>query len=120
MSRLIRLYPFQAMRTLQILAVALLLGVAICIGAISAQAQTREAIAAAGQAAQTVGAMDTSHLLALICVVLLAALCWVCWLNVRIGFRVAIDIAKIATTQEETLHRIGRLKCSRQSVEGER
>ena len=110
-------YPFASMRALQSLAVCLLIGIGGCIVAISANGQTREAIAAAGETARVVGTMDTSHLLALICVVLLGALCFVCWLNVRIGFRVAVDIAKISTTQEETLQRIGRLRCSRQREE---
>jgi hypothetical protein len=117
MSRFILAYPFVAMRALQASAVLLLIGVAGCIVAISAQGQTREAIAAAGETAKAVGAMDTAHLLALICVVLLGALCFVCWLNVRIGFRVAVDIAKIQTTQTDTLQAINKLRCSRAVVD---
>ena len=108
------------MRLLHVLAGTLLAGIFYCILAISSHAQTREAIAAAGETAKTVGQMDTAHLLALICVVLLGALCFVCWLNVRIGFRVAVDIAKIQTTQEETLQRVGRLRCARSKQEDER
>ena len=120
MTKILMNYPFATIRALRGLVLILLAGIGACIAAISTHAQTREMVAAAGETAKTVGSMDTAHLLALICVVLLGALCFVCWLNVRIGFRVAVDIAKIQTTQEETLQRVGRLRCSRSKQEDER
>ena len=120
MTKILMNYPFATIRALRGLVLILLAGIGACIAAISTHAQTREMVAAAGETAKTVGSMDTAHLLALICVVLLGALCFVCWLNVRIGFRAAVDIAKIQTTQEETLQRVGRLRCSRSKQEDER
>ena len=73
----------------------LLIAFLVTLTAMVAHAQTRELIDGVGHTAETMASMETQQLLAFICLGELAALCFVVWMNARLGFRMGVDIGRI-------------------------